>query len=109
MDEQLELGDIAYHEAGHAVLHFVLGLRQRHATIKPSRRRGSLGHVEFDVRGDVLAYYEGPFNRKNAGGFEPKRRLSRSTPAESHKQNTQARRSIGVTRATTIKLPILSP
>jgi len=47
MKKQPDLWEIAYHEAGHAVIHWVLGIPQRHATIKPDPNGRSLGHVEI--------------------------------------------------------------
>ena len=37
--------EVAYHEAGHAVLHLILRLPLRQATIIPNQSKGSAGHV----------------------------------------------------------------
>jgi hypothetical protein len=43
----MDLLEVAHHEAAHAVFHLKLGLRQRRVTIKPNRRRGTLGQAEI--------------------------------------------------------------
>jgi ATP-dependent Zn protease len=43
----MDLLQIAHHEAGHAVAHLELGLRQGRVTIQPDPSRDSLGHTEL--------------------------------------------------------------
>jgi len=43
MSEGCTLEEIAYHEAGHAVAHFVFGFHNSHLTIRPNQDEGTLG------------------------------------------------------------------
>ena len=49
----MDLREVAYHEAGHAVAHILYGHPIDKITIKPDRKEGSLGHVK-SVYGDII-------------------------------------------------------
>jgi hypothetical protein len=79
MSEGCTLEEIAYHEAGHAVAHFVFGFHNSQLTIRPNQDEGTLGWTgllkhrseEFEGRiisllaGFVAQYRFNPDSRKD--------------------------------------------
>jgi ATP-dependent Zn protease len=47
MGKRQDMNEVAYHEAGHAVIAWVLGRRFKYVTIIPELEDGSLGHVMY--------------------------------------------------------------